>query len=318
MIWTYHLCSKLRWFDSCSHSSYTRLRKIWGRSPTSGSPSAGQCRLWPVSECLSWRDASRRGTSGRDSAAPRKRSWCSASSSSPGCWRRAAALCRDDGAPAGAPCAWSPPGTCPQSGSRPLRMHPRRENAPPGRWKSAARPGTWSDCRTTTRATAVPWLCCSPAGSCPAGSGAGSFGPFVPKMQNPRCHPDRNQTVYPPCQKQSAWPLRNLRCALVMDNRMLTDQLVAHNLPCNSPVGTSHGLNTSRAPVSLGGSLGPILKTERDLLRTLYPSLWIVHCLKNNYKRISRSPNHKCGENTCPIINFLPSSPANIDKPLRI
>ena len=65
--------------------------------------------------------------------------------------------------------------------------------------------------------------------------------------------------------------------------------------PVTAPV-TSHGLNTSRAPVSPGGSLGPILKAEREHLRTLYPSLWIVHCLKNNDKRISRSPNHKCGE----------------------
>lgn len=67
--------------------------------------------------------------------------------------------------------------------------------------------------------------------------------------------------------------------------------------------------------MSLGGLLWLILKAERELLRTLYPSSWIVHCFK---KRITKESvdlrTTKSGENTCPIINFLPSSPANIDK----
>lgn len=78
---------------------------------------------------------------------------------------------------------------------------------------------------------------------------------------------------------------------------------------------TSHGLNTSRASVLLCGLLWPFVKAERELLRTLYPSLWIAHCFKNvlQWNQLI-SKRQKSGGNTCPIINFPSSSPANIDK----
>lgn len=193
----HHLCSRLRWFDSCSRSWCTRPRRIWGRSPSRGSPSAGRCKLWPASGCRSLTAASRRGTSARGSAAPRRPSWCSASSSSRGCWRRAAAPWRADGWGAAAPCARPPPGL-------PLRSRfPLRRRRPPrvtwhrGRWRSAASQGTWTGSRMRTRATAGRWPL-RPAGRSPAEPETEGFGPPVPRSQNLWRHPGRSQTTFPP------------------------------------------------------------------------------------------------------------------------
>lgn len=123
-------------------------------------------------------------------------------------------------------------------------------------------------------------------------------------MQNPWCHPGRSQTVCPPWweAKLRGW-WRQWEWACVCDHGRISAVWQPRSL--SSRVKYFQGLHVAAANS----------KGWKGALKNTLP---LLIAFKTNYNGIGWSPHDKKeGENTCPIINFLPSSPANIDRNTR-